>query len=96
MMHPHDIIRRPVISEKSMHYLGENKYVFIVDKRANKAEIKEAVEKVFKVKVLKVNTIRNPGKKKRVNVHTGYTPEKKKAIVKLADGEKIEFFEGMQ
>ncbi len=95
MMHPHDIIRRPVISEKSMEHMGENKYVFIVDKRANKAEIKEAVEKVFKVKVIKVNTIRNAGKPKRMGVHTGFTAEKKKAIVTLAEGEKIEFFEGM-
>ena len=95
MMHPHDLIRRPVISEKSMSFMGENKYVFIVDKRANKQEIKEAVEKVFKVKVLKVNTIHNVGKPKRVGVHQGYTSDKKKAIVTLADGQKIEFFEGM-
>jgi large subunit ribosomal protein L23 len=95
MMHPHDIIRRPIISEKSMQQMSENKYVFIVDKHANKAEIKEAVEQVFKVKVLKVNTIRSAGKPKRMGVHTGHTPEKKKAIVTLAEGEKIEFFEGM-
>ncbi len=95
MMHPHDIVRRPVISEKSMAGTGRNKYVFIVDRRACKEEIKEAVETVFKVKVVNVNTMRNPGKAKRVGIHRGYTNEKKKAIVTLADGEKIEFFEGM-
>ncbi len=95
MMHPHDVIRRPVISEKSMQQMSLNKYIFIVDKRANKREIRDAVEHIFKVDVLSVRTIRNKGKERRVNVERGYTPEKKKAIVTIKDGQKIEFFEGM-
>jgi large subunit ribosomal protein L23 len=82
MMHPHDIIRRPIISEKSMQHMTENKYVFIVDKHANKAEIKEAVEAVFKVKVLKVNTIRSAGKPKRMG-STRDIPQKRKRPLSL-------------
>jgi large subunit ribosomal protein L23 len=92
-MDPRDLIRRPLITERSTALMEDNKYVFEVDKRANKTEIRQAVEKLFGVKVLKVNTIRVPRKKKRVGRHVGYTSERKKAIVTLtADSKAIEMF----
>jgi large subunit ribosomal protein L23 len=91
---PRDIIRRPIITEKSTEMSEERKYVFEVDLRANKTEIKQAVEKIFGVKVEKVNTMRVRGKQKRYGRFTGRTPERKKAIVKLtADSKPIELFE---
>lgn len=94
----HDIIRRPVVTEKSMNSMQEKKYTFIVDIHANKAEIKSAVEEVFDgVKVAEVKTARYIGKTKRVGVHIGKRADFKKAIVKLTEDSKtIEFFEGMQ
>ncbi len=93
----HDIIRKPVITEKSMAAMAEKKYTFIVHITANKAQIKRAVEEVFGVKVLDVKTIRTLGKTKRVGVHVGKRADQKKAIVTLtADSKNIEFFEGMQ
>ncbi|WP_055668490.1 50S ribosomal protein L23 [Desnuesiella massiliensis] len=93
----HDIIRKPVITEKSMAVMAEKKYTFIVHVTANKSQIKRAVEEVFGVKVEDVKTIRTMGKTKRVGVHVGKRPDYKKAIVKLtADSKSIEFFEGMQ
>lgn len=95
-MNAYDIIRRPVISEKSMSEMAEKKYTFIVDVNANKTEIKNAIEQVFKVKVDKVNTARVLGKMKRMGKHEGRRPSYKKAIVKLtADSKGIEFFEGL-
>ncbi|GAV23825.1 50S ribosomal protein L23 [Carboxydothermus pertinax] len=95
MKNPRDIIIRPLITEKSMDLAQENKYTFVVDKNANKIEIKAAVEQLFNVKVEKVNTIRVKGKMKRVGRFVGRTPEYKKAIVKLRAGDKIELFEGV-
>ena len=92
----HDIIRKPVITEKSMADMAEKKYTFIVHVDANKSQIKRAVEEVFNVKVESVNTMRVEGKTKRVGVHSGKRADYKKAIVKLAEGSSIEFFEGMQ
>ena len=93
----YDIIRRPVITEKSMGAMNEKKYTFIVDIRANKSMIKRAVEDVFGVTVETVNTSRYKGKKKRVGVHIGKRPDYKKAIVKLTEeSNTIEFFEGIQ
>ena len=93
----HDIIRKPVITEKSMAELGSKKYTFVVDVHANKCQIKRAVEEVFSVKVDEVRTANIMGKMKRVGVHIGKRPDYKKAIVKLsADSKAIEFFEGMQ
>jgi large subunit ribosomal protein L23 len=89
------IIREPHIAEKAN--LVKEKYNQItlkVDKRANKIEIKDAVEKIFKKKVLEVNTINMEGKTKRVGRNIGKKSDWKKAIVKLAPGENIEFFEG--
>jgi large subunit ribosomal protein L23 len=90
------IIKEPHVAEKAN--LVKEKYNQItlkVDKRANKIEIKSAVEKIFKKKVLEVNTINIEGKKRRVGRNLGKKIDWKKAIVKLAPGENIEFFEGM-
>ncbi|MBQ3841307.1 MAG: 50S ribosomal protein L23 [Ruminiclostridium sp.] len=91
-----DIIVRPIITERSMAGIAERKYTFRVADGANKIEIKKAVEKLFGVKVEKVNTISVKGKKKRMGRHEGYTSDWKKAIVTLtADSKTIEFFDGM-
>lgn len=95
MKFAHDILRKPLISEKSMSLTEGNKYTFIVDPQANKTEIKRAVEEIFKVKVLKVNTIRVKGKRVRRRNIVGRTPEIKKAVVTLQPGDKIEIFEGV-
>ena len=90
----YDIVRRPVITEKSMAAMGDRKYTFVVDINANKTEIKEAVEKIFSVKVQDVCTIKMLGKKKRVGVHLGKRPDWKKAIVTLTpDSKSIELFQ---
>ena len=95
-MNVYDIVRRPVITEKSMSEMADKKYTFIVDIKANKTEIKDAVEEIFKVKVDKVNTIRVMGKMKRMGKYEGRRPGYKKAIVKLTkDSKGIEFFEGL-
>ena len=91
-----DIIIAPVITEKSMSGIADKKYTFKVAKDANKIEIAEAVEKLFKVKVAKVNTINMKKKPKRMGYHFGYTAEWKKAIVTLtASSKEIEFFNGL-
>jgi large subunit ribosomal protein L23 len=96
-MTSYDIIRKPVITEKSMAAMAERKYTFIVDIHANKVQIKKAVEEVFGVKVEDVKTLRNLGKTKRVGVHIGKRADFKKAVITLAaDSKTIEFFEGMQ
>ncbi|MDR2531091.1 MAG: 50S ribosomal protein L23 [Oscillospiraceae bacterium] len=94
----YDVIRSPIVTERSMQDVNDKKYVFKVDRHANKFEIKAAVEKIFPgTKVDKVNTMIVPGKKKRSGRYpAGYTGEWKKAIVKLTKSSKtIEFFEGM-
>ncbi|MCR3954723.1 MAG: 50S ribosomal protein L23 [Gudongella sp.] len=97
MRNPHDIIVKPIITEKSMEDMAFGKYTFAVDKRANKTEVKKAVESIFGVKVEKVNTMNYLGKMKRQGMHSGRRPSWKKAIVKLTDdSKKIEFFEGME
>ena len=78
-----DIIVRPYITEKSNLDMAEGKYTFIVDKKATKTEVKMAVEKLFGVKVIAVNTVNYEGKEKRQGVHVGRTPAFKKAIVKI-------------
>jgi len=96
-LNSHDIIRKPVITEKSMAQMATKTYTFIVDIHANKVQIKKAVEEVFGVKVADVKTIRTMGKIKRVGVHVGKRPDYKKAMVTLSvDSKSIEFFEGMQ
>ena len=90
----YDIIQGPIITEKTMALKEkENKYTFKCLKSANKVEIKNAVEEIFKVKVLSVNTINVLPKRARVGQHVGFKPAYKKAIVKLAEGDKIDAFE---
>lgn len=97
MKSSYEIILKPVISEKSMSGLQNKKYTFEVAVDSNKIEIAKAVEEIFKVKVAKVNTITLKGKEKRVGVHVGKTPKRKKAIVTLTSASKtIEFFDGLQ
>ena len=91
-----DIILRPVITENSMDGIADRKYTFEVAKDANKVEIKAAVEKLFGVKVAKVNTINVDGKLRRYGRYEGYTASRKKAIVTLTEDSKtLEFFDGM-
>ena len=91
-----DIIIKPIITEASMDKLADKMYTFEVDKKATKPEIAKAVEAMFGVKVLDVNTINMKRKPKRLGVHSGYTAAWKKAIVTLtADSKAIEFFEGL-
>ena len=91
-----DIIIKPIITEASMDKLADKKYTFEVDTRANKTEIKDAVEKIFGVKVKSVNTLRTDGKEVRRGRFVGTTPEVKKAIVALTEDSKgIEFFDSM-
>ena len=82
-MRPEDIIIAPVVTEKSSTELQNGKYTFEVNKKATKVEIAKAVEKLFEVKVLKVNTVSVKGKEKRMGAHTGMTPDWKKAIVTI-------------
>ena len=93
-MEARDILVRPLITERTTQLMAEGKYVFVVAKSANKIEIAKAVSEIFKVKVAKVNTVNVLGKKKRMGRTQGKRPDYKKAIVKLAPGETIEFFEG--
>ena len=96
MTNPHDIIIRPIVTEQSMAEMAENKYTFVVSKKANKTEIKKAVETIFGVNVEKVNTLNYDGKVKRMGRSVGRTASFKKAVVKLtADSKEIEFFQGM-
>ncbi|WP_129665352.1 50S ribosomal protein L23 [Phytoactinopolyspora endophytica] len=91
---PRDILLRPVVSEKSYGLLDENKYTFIVDPDANKTQIKIAVEKVFNVKVTGVNTANRQGKRRRTRFGVGKRPDTKRAIVTVADGQRIDIFSG--
>jgi large subunit ribosomal protein L23 len=92
----HDVIRRPLVTEKSnIGREEQNVVTFAVDPRANKHEIQRAVEGLFDVKVVTVRTMRMPRKSRRVGKFMGRKPEWKKAIVRLAEGQTIEFFEGV-
>jgi large subunit ribosomal protein L23 len=95
-MEPYQIIKRPLITEKGMRCNEEqNTVVFRVDQRANKMQIRQAVETLFHVKVLRVNTMNMQGKKKRVRFREGKKPDWKKAYVTLRQGDTITFFEGV-
>ena len=91
-MEARDILIRPLITERTTDLMAEGKYVFVVDKRANKIQIADAVKEVFNVKVEKVNTVNVKPKTKRMGRSVGKTASYKKAVVKLAAGETIEFF----
>lgn len=94
-MHLYDVLRRPLVTEKNTMLQAQNKYAFEVAKEANKPQIKQAVEKAFKVKVITVNVTKVSGKTKRVGRRLVQTSPWKKAIVTLRSGDKIEFFEGV-
>lgn len=90
-----DLIRNPVITEKSTKMKeAQNKVCLEVDIRANKRQIKEAVERVFNVTVVRVNTMRLKGKMKRFGRYTGKRPDRKRAIITLREGDRIDYFEG--
>jgi len=88
-----DIIKRPIITEKSYQLMEENKYTFEVDRKSNKLEVKLAVRELFNVEVEKVNIVNVKPKTRRVGRHSGLTRKKKKAIITLAEGQKIADFE---
>lgn len=91
-MEARDILIRPLITERTTDLMTEGKYVFVVDKRANKIQIADAVHEIFNVEVEKVNTVNVKGKTKRMGRTSGKTASYKKAIVKLAPEQTIEFF----
>lgn len=95
MKDPRDIIKRPVITENTSDLMAEKKYTFEVNPKANKTEVKDAVELIFGVKVEKVNTLNLKGKFKRQGRYGGYRSDRKKAIVQLSeDSKELDFFEG--
>jgi large subunit ribosomal protein L23 len=89
-----DVLLAPVVSEKSYGLIDQNKYTFLVHPDANKTEIKIAVEKVFKVKVTAVNTVNRPGKRRRTRNGWGQRNDTKRAIVSVAEGQRIDIFSG--
>ncbi len=91
---PRDILLRPVVSEKSYGLLDEGKYTFVVAPDANKTQIKQAVEEVFRVKVTGVNTLNRQGKRRRTRFGWGKRVDTKRAIVTLAEGDRIDIFGG--
>ena len=93
MKSPRDVIIRPVVSEKSYAALEANRYTFLVHPDANKTEIKEAIQKIWNVQVLGVNTMKRKGKVKRQRYTTGRRADQKRAVVTLAEGDSIEIFE---
>jgi len=90
-----DIIIRPLVSEKTTGAMADNKYTFLVDARADKTQIRMAVEEIFGVNVTRVNTVRQLGKMRRMGLFRGRRPSVKKAIVTLKAGQKIKVFEEM-
>ena len=93
MKSPRDVIIRPMVSEKSYSGLEQNRYTFLVASDSNKTEIKEAVQKIWNVRVLRVNTMNRKGKVKRFRYTRGKRPDQKMAMVTLAEGDSIEIFE---
>jgi large subunit ribosomal protein L23 len=86
------IVKYPIITDKATRLLENNQYSFVVDRYSDKIEIKEAIENLFDVKVIKINTCRLPRKKKRVGRYIGWKPQYKKAIVTLSEGDVINLF----
>lgn len=91
---PRDILLRPVISEKSYRLADDGKYTFVVSPDANRTQIRQAVEEVFKVKVTGVNTLNRPGKRRRTRFGWGKRADTKRAIVSVAEGDRIDLFGG--
>jgi large subunit ribosomal protein L23 len=95
-MNPHEILKRPVLTEKSNYQADAlHRYTFEVDRRANKLDVRNAVESIFNVTVLDVNMIRVRGKKRRFGRTIGRTSDWKKAVVTLAPGQSLKLFEGV-
>ena len=94
-LNPYQVLLRPLITEKATNLTGENKYVFEVDTRANKNQIREAIALSFKVRVIKVNTMNVRGKRRRMGRRITHTRNWKKAVVTLAEGDTIQLFEGV-
>ncbi len=94
-IHPYQVLIRPLITEKATILAGDGKYAFEVDTRANKNQVRQAIEVAFNVKVLKVNTMNMHGKRRRTGMRYTTAPDWKKAIVTLAEGDTIEIFEGV-
>lgn len=93
MKNPRDVILAPVVSEKSYALIDEGRYTFIVHPSTNKTEIKQAIESIFGVKVVSVNTLNRKGKTKRFGLTYGKRKDTKRAVVTLAEGESIDLFE---
>ena len=93
MKSPRDVIVRPMVSEKSYAGIEQNRYTFLVDREANKTQIKEAVQQIWNVRVTSVNTMNRKGKTKRFRYTKGKRPDQKMAVVTLAEGDSIEIFE---
>jgi large subunit ribosomal protein L23 len=94
-MNAHQVIIRPLITEKNTNLMSLNKYSFEVDRSANKFQIRQAVESIFNVSVVKIHTMNLRGKLRRRGQKFGYTADWKKAVVTLAEGDRIELFEGV-
>lgn len=94
-MHIYEVLRRPVVTEKGTDLMGQSKYVFEAERKANKVQIKAAVEKAFGVTVISVNVLIVPPKARGFGRMKGYRSEWKKAIVTIKEGDKIEIFEGV-
>ena len=94
-MHLYEVLRRPLITEKNTFHQSQDKYVFEVDRNANKQLVKQAVEKAFDVTVIGVNIMTVPGKMRRIGRRQVLTQSWKKAVVSLRQGDKIELFEGV-
>ncbi|MGH8901919.1 MAG: 50S ribosomal protein L23 [Egibacteraceae bacterium] len=92
MKYHHDVVLSPVVSEKSYGLIDEGRYTFIVDTGTNKTEIKQAIEQIFGVRVVKVNTMNRKGKRKRRGTNYGKRKDTKRAYVTLADGDEIDIF----
>ena len=94
-MNPHDVLLRPVLSEKAVGEIEAGKYAFFVHPSANRTQVKDAVERVFNVEVVKINVAKVRSKQKRLGRFTGRTAARKKAIVTLAAGQRIQQLEGL-
>jgi large subunit ribosomal protein L23 len=94
-VNPHDILLRPVLSEKAVNVIASGKYSFFVHPKANRTQVKHAVERVFNVEVVKINMQNVRSKEKRLGKFVGRTPARRKAIVTLAEGQRIQQLEGL-
>jgi large subunit ribosomal protein L23 len=94
-MNPHDVILRPVLSEKALSTIAEGRYAFYVHPHTNRRQIREALETVFNVEVIKINLLNVRGKEKTMGRYKGFSPARKKAIVTLREGQRIQQLEGL-